>query len=43
LNGIQDFFNRKGAISERGMKKKAFYVLQQFYRHKEEEFDVKDH
>jgi beta-glucuronidase len=43
LNGIQDFFNRKGVISERGMKKKAFYVLQQFYRQKKEEFDVKGH
>ena len=43
LNGIQDFFNRKGVISERGMKKKAFYVLQQFYRQKKEEFNVKGH
>lgn len=43
LNGIQDFFNRKGVISERGMKKKAFYVLQRFYQQKKEEFNVKDH
>jgi beta-glucuronidase len=32
LPRIQDFFNRKGLISERGEKKKAFFVLQEFYR-----------
>lgn len=32
LPGIQDFYNRKGLISDRGEKKKAFYVLQQYYR-----------
>ncbi len=32
LPKIQDFFNRKGLISERGEKKKAFFVLQRFYR-----------
>ncbi len=32
LPGIQDGFNRKGLISERGERKKAFYVLQRFYR-----------
>jgi beta-glucuronidase len=31
LPGIQDYFNRKGLISERGQKKEAFFVLQQFY------------
>jgi beta-glucuronidase len=31
LPGIQDYFNRKGLISERGQKKAAFFVLQQFY------------
>ena len=31
LAGIQDFRNRKGLISEHGEKKKAFYVLQQYY------------
>jgi beta-glucuronidase len=31
LPGIQDFRNRKGLISEHGEKKKAFYVLQQYY------------
>ena len=34
LPGIQDFFNRKGLISERGQKKKAFYVLQNAYKQK---------
>jgi beta-glucuronidase len=29
---IQDFHNRKGLISDRGQRKKAFYVLQKFYR-----------
>lgn len=32
LPGIQDFHNRKGLISDRGQKKKAFYVLQEFYK-----------
>jgi len=31
LTGIQDFRNRKGLLSEHGEKKKAFYVLQQYY------------
>ncbi|HET6979281.1 MAG TPA: glycoside hydrolase family 2 TIM barrel-domain containing protein [Pyrinomonadaceae bacterium] len=32
LPNIQDFWNRKGLISDRGEKKKAFYVLQTWYR-----------
>jgi beta-glucuronidase len=32
LPNIQDYWNRKGLISNRGEKKKAFYVLQQWYR-----------
>jgi beta-glucuronidase len=32
LPGIQDFFNRKGLISEQGQKKKAFFVLQKAYK-----------
>lgn len=32
LARIQDFFNRKGLISDQGQKKQAFYVLQEFYR-----------
>ena len=31
LPGIQDDWNRKGLISERGQRKQAFYVLQRFY------------
>ncbi|MEJ2078727.1 MAG: glycoside hydrolase family 2 TIM barrel-domain containing protein [Acidobacteriota bacterium] len=34
LPRIQDFFNRKGLISNRGQKKKAFFVLQKFYEEK---------
>jgi beta-glucuronidase len=32
LTGIQDFYNRKGLISARGERKKAFYVMQKYYR-----------
>lgn len=32
LPRIQDFYNRKGLISDRGERKQAFYVLQNFYR-----------
>jgi beta-glucuronidase len=32
LPGIQDFWNRKGIISDKGIKKKAFYILQNFYK-----------
>jgi len=32
LPGIQDYWNRKGLISDRGEKKKAFFVLQGWYR-----------
>ena len=35
LAGIQDYFNRKGLLSDRGQRKQAFYVLQKFYREKE--------
>ena len=31
LPGIQDYWNRKGLISDRGEKKKAFYVMQRWY------------
>ena len=34
LNGIQDYYNRKGVFSDNGEKKKAFYVLQEWYRTK---------
>jgi beta-glucuronidase len=35
--GIQDYFNRKGLISDEGKKKPAFYVLQNFYKQKANE------
>jgi beta-glucuronidase len=34
LPGIQDYFNRKGLISDRGQRKEAFYVLQKYYQEK---------
>ena len=34
LPGIQDYYNRKGLFSDKGEKKKAFYVLQQWYNSK---------
>jgi beta-glucuronidase len=34
LPRIQDYWNRKGLISDQGQKKKAFYILQDFYRNK---------
>jgi beta-glucuronidase len=36
LPNIQDFWNRKGLISDRGDRKKAFYVLQKYYEKKKE-------
>jgi beta-glucuronidase len=30
--GVQDFFNRKGLISDQGQKKKAFFILQKAYK-----------
>jgi beta-glucuronidase len=38
---IQDGWNRKGLIGENGVKKKAFFVLQEFYRQKELEYSLK--
>lgn len=34
LAGVQDEFNRKGLISEKGEKKEAFFILQRAYRDK---------
>ena len=36
LPNIQDFWNRKGLISNRGEKKKAFYVMQRWYQELQE-------
>ena len=34
LTGIQDYYNMKGVVSDKGEKKKAFYVLKQWYEGK---------
>ena len=34
LPEIQDDFNRKGLLSEKGEKKKAFFVVQEYYNKK---------
>ena len=34
LPGIQDFYNMKGLLSDKGEKKKAFYVLKRWYESK---------
>ena len=31
LNGIQDYYNMKGLFSDKGEKKKAFYVVKEWY------------
>lgn len=41
LPDIQDFFNRKGLVSSEGVKKKAFYVLKDFYSEKEKQYHNK--
>jgi len=38
LADIQDGWNRKGLISQTGNKKKAFFVLRDYYRNKEEQY-----
>jgi beta-glucuronidase len=37
LPGVQDGWNRKGVVSDRGLRKKAFFVLQDWYRKIEEQ------
>lgn len=39
LPGIQDGFNRKGLVSEKGIKKKAFFVLQAFFKKIEHQYN----
>ncbi len=36
LTDIQDFYNRKGLVSDHGEKKEAFYILRDFYRSMEQ-------
>jgi len=38
LANIQDGWNRKGLIGQNGTKKKAYYILQDFYKQKELEY-----
>jgi beta-glucuronidase len=38
LPRIEDYFNRKGLVNEHGKKKKAFFVLQRFYREVQSSF-----
>lgn len=38
LPGIQDGFNRKGLLSDKGIKKKAFYTLQAFYKKVQQQY-----
>jgi len=38
LPGIQDYWNRKGLVSDRGIRKQAFFVLQRYYREVAETF-----
>jgi beta-glucuronidase len=35
LPGIQDYYNRKGLVSERGLKKRAFFILRDFFAGKQ--------
>ena len=37
LPGIQDFWNRKGLLSETGVRKKAWYLMQDWYTEKQAE------
>ena len=38
LPGIQDFWSRKGLMSEDGVRKKAWYLLKAWYENKESQF-----
>jgi beta-glucuronidase len=35
---FQDFWNRKGLLSETGKKKQAFYTLKAYYDRKQEQY-----
>ena len=35
LNGIQDYYNMKGLVSDKGEKKKSLYVMQKWYKNKQ--------
>lgn len=38
LNGIQDYYNMKGLISDKGEKKEAFFVMKEWYNKKKKEY-----
>jgi len=38
LPGIQDFWNRKGLISDKGVKKKSWFILHDYYTKKAQDF-----
>lgn len=40
LPNVQDWFNRKGLVSNKGQKKLAFYVMQKYYEQKAAQFAV---
>ena len=40
LPDIQDEWNRKGLISDDGIKKKAFFVLKSYYENKLEQWNA---
>ncbi|MDP4209404.1 MAG: glycoside hydrolase family 2 TIM barrel-domain containing protein [Bacteroidota bacterium] len=42
LPNVQDGWNRKGVIGENGTKKKAFFVLKNFYNQMEEKYSLKE-
>jgi beta-glucuronidase len=39
LNGIQDYYNMKGLYSDKGEKKKSFYVMKEWYEKKKTEWN----
>ena len=39
LNGIQDYYNMKGIISDKGEKKKAFYIMKDWYEKKRKQWN----
>ena len=41
LPNIQDFWNRKGLISDRGIKKRAWYILHDYYSNKANDYSKK--
>ncbi|MBQ3657593.1 MAG: beta-glucuronidase [Bacteroidales bacterium] len=38
LNGIQDYYNMKGLFSDKGEKKKSFYIMKDWYEKKKQDW-----